>query len=379
MNDRQRFHATLHYQPRDRVPICDFGFWEETLPAWHKQGLPAWVEGWHNGPAANRYFGMDRYLDVAGYHAGLFPAFEFQVVEDQGDREIVQQADGVRVLRHKTMSSIPMDVGHLLTDRESWEKHYKPRLDPSNPERRPSDWDEQVRRLAAPDRGTPLNINGGSLYGCLRNWLGFEQVSLVVYDDPAWFEEMVTAVADCILGSMEKSFASGIRYDACAIWEDMCYNSGPLLGPCQFKKFLVPHYRRIAECCRKNGVDVIWVDCDGKIDDLLPLWLDAGINCMFPIEIGTWGADPLKFRRQYGKELLMMGGFDKHLLAKGPSAIESEVRRLAPLVEEGGYIPFCDHRVPPDVPLKNYMFYLEKVREIWGHGVNLKPLAPPAA
>jgi hypothetical protein len=47
--------------------------------------------------------------------------------------------------------------------------------------------------------------------------------------------------------------------------------------------------------------------------------------------------------------------------------------RLAPLVEEGGYIPLADHRVPPDVPFTNYMFYLELARKVWGKGVNLKP------
>ncbi len=63
--------------------------------------------------------------------------------------------------------------------------------------------------------------------------------------------------------------------------------------------------------------------CDGKIDDLLPLWLEGGVNCMFPIEIGTWGADPVKYRKQYGQDLLLMGGFDKHILAKGKREIET--------------------------------------------------------
>jgi hypothetical protein len=44
------------------------------------------------------------------------------------------------------------------------------------------------------------------------------------------------------------------------------------------------------------------------------------------------------------------------------------------LVEQGGYIGFCDHLVPPDVPLENYMFYLETVRKAWGKNVNLKPM-----
>jgi len=51
--------------------------------------------------------------------------------------------------------------------------------------------------------------------------------------------------------------------------------------------------------------------------------------------------------------------------------IEREVCRLAPLVEEGGYIGFCDHRGPPDVPLENYRFYLETARKVWGRSTNL--------
>jgi len=116
---------------------------------------------------------------------------------------------------------------------------------------------------------------------------------------------------------------------------------------------------------------VVWVDCDGLIDSLLPLWLESGVNCMFPIEIGTWGADPVKFRRQYGRDLLMMGGFDKHVLARSKKAITQEIERLAPLVDEGGFIPMPDHRVPPDVPLENYIHYCEMARQIWGKGTAL--------
>jgi uroporphyrinogen decarboxylase len=86
---------------------------------------------------------------------------------------------------------------------------------------------------------------------------------------------------------------------------------------------------------------------------------------MFPIEIGNW-ADPVTLRKQFGKELLMMGGFDKRILAQSPQAIDDEIARLTPLVEEGGFIPFCDHRVPPDVPLVNYEFYCKRAGQVWG-------------
>ena len=119
---------------------------------------------------------------------------------------------------------------------------------------------------------------------------------------------------------------------------------------------------------------MVWVDCDGKIDQLLPLWLAAGVNCMFPIEIGAWKADPIRFRQEYGHDLLMMGGFNKRILAGSLNDIRKETLRLAPLVEEGGFIGFCDHRVPPDVPLKNYLYYLECIREVWGKSENLEPM-----
>jgi uroporphyrinogen decarboxylase len=173
---------------------------------------------------------------------------------------------------------------------------------------------------------------------------------------------------------LERVLAAGVKFDGASMWEDMAYNAGPLLSPTHFERYLVPQYQRITSLLRRYGVDVIWVDCDGLIDSLIPLWLKAGVNCMFPIEVGTWNADPVKLRAQYGKDLLMMGGMDKHLLQHGPAAIEREIRRLTPLVESGGYIPMPDHRVPPDVPLENYLFYCQKIREIWGRGVNLPPI-----
>lgn len=376
MNDRERFAATMHYRPVDRVPLYDFSFWDETLPAWHQQGLPATV----NRLNAGAYFGMDISLMPGGetkhdswISVGLNPGFESKVLEDRGDHELVLQGDGVIVLRKKSMGSIPEHHGHTLVDRASWERHYKWRLDPNHPARIPADWDARVQRWTDPHRDYPIFLACGSLYGHIRNWMGVENLSYLVYDDPVLLEEMVVTSADCIVGMLEKMLGTGAQFDAAHFWEDICYNSGPLITPDQFRQFVVPQYRRITALLRKHGCDVVWVDCDGKIDELLPLWLNAGVNCMFPVEIGTWGADPLKFRRQYGKDLLMMGGVSKLMLAGPQAGIAAEVRRLAPLVEEGGFIPMPDHRVPPDVSLANYLFYLETARQVWGKGVNLRP------
>ncbi len=88
MNDRQRFIAAMHYQPRDRAPLYDFSFWAETLPAWHPQGLPATV----NTRNAADFFGLDCSLFGGegpdwgtGVAGDLNPGFETKILEDDGD------------------------------------------------------------------------------------------------------------------------------------------------------------------------------------------------------------------------------------------------------------------------------------------------------
>ena len=363
------------YESRDRATIADMGFRPETLAAWKQQGLPDWVY-WrdYDDNSTNRFFGMDSYRSYIGVNFGLTPEFEEQMIEDRGDKELVRQCDGVSVLRHKFMSSIPYAESHLLTDRESWTKHYKPRLDPEHPDRYPADWDRSVEIWKDTQRDSPVVVRGGSLYGWLRNWMGMEQLSLLVYDDPALFEEMVDTIAECVLGVLTKVFSTKILFDACYLWEDMCFKTAPMLGPKQVNKYLVPRYRRITALCRKNGVKVVCLDCDGSIEELIPLWLEGGINCLYPIEIGAPANDPIALRNRFGRDLRMMGGFSKAILADSKEAIAREIQRLEPLVHEGGYIGFCDHHVPPDVSLENYMFYCQTVRKIWYDNVKLKPL-----
>lgn len=367
----------MRYQPRDRSPLYDFSFWDETLPAWRGQGLPADVDRGNAGD----YFGLDQSLGSpqsaawsTGVNSGLLPGFEHRILDDDGDVFTEVQHDGAIVRRQRSSVSIPMHVGHTLVDRQSWDRHYKPRLDPDAPGRLPADWEQRASVWRDEARPHPIFIESGSLFGWIRDWMGIENLSMVIYDDPAWFEQMVETLADLQIANFTRLFATGGRFDAVGMWEDMCYNAGPLLSPAHFKQFLVPHYRRITELLNRHGVDIVYLDCDGRIDDLIPLWLDAGVNCMFPIEIGTWGADPVRYRREYGRNLRMMGGFGKQILAKSKPAIEREVIRLTPLVEEGGYIGFADHRVPPNVPLEHYAWYCQTVRRIWGRDTNLRPM-----
>jgi uroporphyrinogen decarboxylase len=374
MNDRERFHATMNYQPRDRCPMWDFGFWKETLVRWHAEGLPDEID---TNPKAAQFFGMDDFDTGCGADVGLAPAFPTEVVKETDQYRWVRRGDGVVEMWHKHSVTIPEPTEFLLTGREGWVR-YKRRLDPSLPDRLPADYAAVLAGHADAERTYPLSIWAGSLYGWLRNWVGIERLSLMLYDDPSLVREMADTVADCIVGTLERALAvaraAGVTFDYATMWEDICFNRGPLIGPKMFRDLCGRHYRRITDLLGRHGCKFVMLDCDGKIDDLIPVWMDNGVNLMFPIEIGDW-ADPAAMRKRYGREMLMRGGFDKHVLARGPEAIRAEVARLAPLVEEGGFIPHCDHRVPADVPMANYLVYVEEAKRVWGKGLaNLRPV-----
>ncbi len=108
------------------------------------------------------------------------------------------------------------------------------------------------------------------------------------------------------------------------------------------------------------------MDCDGNIEQLIPLWLEAGINGVWPLEVAA-GMDALRLRQRYGRDLLLVGGIDKRELARDRAAVHAEVLRQVPcLNEQGGYIATVDHSVPPDVPFDNYVYFRELLRELAG-------------
>jgi len=130
------------------------------------------------------------------------------------------------------------------------------------------------------------------------------------------------------------------------------------------RRYMLPGYRRIVDCLRRHEVDIIFVDSDGNCDELIPIWLEAGINGLWPLEVAA-GSDALRYRREYGRDLLLVGGIDKRELRKGIDAVRQEVLRQVPaMLASSGYVPTVDHSVPPDVPFENYVAYRELLSEL---------------
>jgi uroporphyrinogen decarboxylase len=223
----------------------------------------------------------------------------------------------------------------------------------------------------------PVGIYFGSFYGIPRNWIGFEHISIKLYDQPDLVEDIIETLTQLYEAQLEKALLE-IEFDFAAGWEDIAFRNGPMISPSMFKSLVAPRIKRVCDLLRRHGVDVIWTDCDGNINNLVPIWLECGLNCMFPIEV-QGGSDPVKLREKYGKQILLRGGIAKHQLSYGKKEIIEELKRVEKVVEEGGYIPHGDHRIPEDIPYENYRYYIKEKLNMLGWPQdeikNIEPLA----
>jgi uroporphyrinogen decarboxylase len=206
----------------------------------------------------------------------------------------------------------------------------------------------------------------GSLMGEIRNSLGLFGLSYLVVDDEALMNEIIDTFANLYYQIVEYSLAYGAKFDFGHFWEDICYKSGPLVSPAFFRKKVGPHYHRICDLLHQYGIEIVSLDCDGKIDALIPTWLENGVNTMFPIEVGTWGGNIKPWREKYGRQIRGVGGMDKKVFAYDYIAIDNEIERLKSLVDLGGFIPCPDHRIAPDAKWENVQYYCERMRKVFG-------------
>ena len=398
MNNRERAMAILNYQSYDRMPVVHFGFWNETLEKWAEEGhiTAEQARNWGDGNAADFEVGNKLGFDfnwyrVFGVYTNLLPPFERKVLEvmPDGMRKEVN-GDGVVILQKDDATGIPTEIDHLFKGRKEWDELFKPRMLPDEkriqrPEPVVGDlqrggqaadalrarFRDHVNQIVAEvqrtDRDRPIGLMCGSLYGRIRDIVGMVNLSYLQADDPGLFDEMIVTFADLCYWATEKALETyGDNWDFGHFWEDICFRSGPLVSPRVFKQKVGPQYRRITDLLHGHGINIVSLDCDGKIDALISTWFENGVNTMFPIEVGTWNASIAPWREKYGPELRGVGGMDKKVFAYDFAAIDAEVERLKPLVNLGGYIPCPDHRIAPDAKWENVQYYCERMRQMFG-------------
>ncbi|NOZ27052.1 MAG: hypothetical protein GXP39_03235 [Chloroflexi bacterium] len=374
MTERERFREALLFGKPDKVPLQPGSPRESTLATWHQQGLPEGVD-WYDH--LMELLGIEREPTKPRIDPGvsfkMIPAFEEKVLEHRDGHYIVQDWMGaiteISDRYDYTYIRSPKDFvtrkwhRFPVQSRQDWEERMRWRYDPRHPERFPPDFEERCRALR--ERDYPLQITVNGPFWQLREWLGFENLCVLLIDDPDFVQEMIDFWTDFVLQTLEP-ILEGAEPDSIMISEDMAYKAHSMISPAMVRRFLLPTYKRWVQAIRSSGCPIVNMDSDGYIAELIPIWIEAGINCCNPVEVAA-GNDIVEYRRRFGRQMAYIGGIDKRALAAGGERMRAEVMRVVPpLLEDGGFIPGCDHGVPPDISWPNFVEYTRLLAELTG-------------
>jgi uroporphyrinogen decarboxylase len=365
MTERERFLETVLFGSADRVPLEPGHGRRSTREAWYVQGLPTEVSD------TNHYAYQQAGGTLAWPRGGpgfdvnerMIPQFEELVLERRERSQIVQDWKGniceissehrVEYLRNPVDFVTRRWIRCPVETRADWAK-MQARYDPEDPSRFPEDTAALGKQLAGRDWVVEVSLAGP--FWQVREWVGFERLCTLFYDDPQWVGEMIGFWGEFVLNLLTKLFGF-VTPDVVHLSEDMAFKEHAMISPAMARKYLLPIYRRWGEAVRGAGCRVYAMDSDGYVGELIPVWIEGGINVCDPMEVAA-GNDLVAFRREFGRDMAFRGGVDKRAIAKGGTAIETEIARIAPIIRDGGYIPGCDHGVPADVSWPNYVRYV---------------------
>jgi len=299
--------------------------------------------------------------------AEFAPPFPWKVLEDRGTHELVQDNAGRSVLYFKGRRNgfMPEYVEHPVKDLRSFHEAVEWRLDPDAPGRFDNLETDMTQAKAAAADGQIIcqRMIGGYMY--LRSLIGPEQLLYAFYDQP----ELIHACMEAWLKLSDRVCAEHQKYlsfDEVFLSEDICYKGGSLISPDMMREFLMPYYQQLLANIHRRQKDNrtlhIQVDTDGNAVPVIDIYREIGMDYMSPFEVAA-GCDVVAIRRKY-PDLLILGGFDKRILAAGKDAIDREIDRIMPFMkEQGGYIPTCDHGVPEEVKFEDYLHFRKRMLE----------------
>ncbi len=320
MNNRQRFYESLHYGAPDRLPYFEEGIRDDVLETWKKQGHPVWAEAQ-------------------------------EIFKSDGMEEI--KIDLVPVPGFKGWPK-------TFKELESLEKH----LEKIKLKRVLPKWHKQVKRLREREHVLMVRVHEGFFISMgVEDGRSFTRLMYQIMDEPDFVREFMRVMGQ-YAARLTEAVLREVEADALVFSEPIGSNAGALISPRTYESLVLPSYEPILALAREHGVGTLICRTYANIKALIPSLLKWGIDCLWACEVEQEVMNYPGLRQEFGRELKLIGGIDLDALRKGPEAIREAIEAVAPLAEEGGYIPLADGRVRADVPYENYLYYRKLLKTI---------------
>jgi uroporphyrinogen decarboxylase len=364
LTSKERISRILRHEPVDRIGVFEV-FWGETPGAWSKQGhfaSPAGIEDhfdldlWRTsgGSTGTRLLNMVARCDAAD-----------ELVEETETTRLIRDGNGALLRWLKNGSGAPEHVDFLVKDRAAWEEHIRPHLLDRNLFARrinTAGYRDMRAKLAREQRFLCAAVVGP--FDLMTPVAGHEHLLAGMALDPDWVLEMADLYVTMTIEMLGGLFDREGLPDGLWVWEDLGFKERPFMSPAMYRELLFPAHRRLFAFAHSRGLPVI-LHSDGFVEPLLPDLIEAGIDCLQPLEVKA-GMDLVKIKQTYGGKIALIGGMDARVLATNDlDAVRQELERKLPAAMAGsGYILQVDHSVPSTVTYETYKYFVDTGRRI---------------
>ncbi|MDP6358455.1 MAG: uroporphyrinogen decarboxylase family protein, partial [Planctomycetota bacterium] len=250
-----------------------------------------------------------------------------------------------------------------MTSPEVWKEYREPLLELSTD--RIGNVEDARKALAdARDRGKFAVMGNLFVWELMRCTIGEENFLPALLTDPDWIHDFCQVHLDFYRKHYELLFREAGLPDGFFIYEDFGFSNGLYCSPKTLGELVMPYEKAFVSFLKDYGLPVLMHSC-GDIRKAVPLMIDAGFDCLQPMEAKA-GNDVLEFARIYGNQISYMGNIDiVPLSTNDPAAIRAEIE---PKVKELNrlripYFFHSDHSIPPNVSFETYKLALQIFQE----------------
>ncbi len=193
---------------------------------------------------------------------------------------------------------------------------------------------------------------------------GHQNLLIGMAEDPEWVRTMADLYATVAIRLLEILWEREGLPDGLWVWDDLGFKARPFMSPAMYRAQVFPAHRKLFEFAHSRGLPVV-LHCDGYVEALIPSLIEAGINCLQPLEVKA-GMDLIKLKQRFGDQIALIGGMDERVLETNDrGAVEAELQSKLPQAMAGsGYVLQVDHSVSPLVEYETYKFFVERGLEL---------------
>ena len=197
--------------------------------------------------------------------------------------------------------------------------------------------------------------------------LGMENLCTKMFGEPELVEALLQHLVDYYAAVSQRIFdAAGDVIDIFFIGNDFGSQTGPLVGPELFQRFLLSHLKRLIDLGHAYNLKV-QLHCCGGFATLIPLMIEAGLDGLHAVQPSCYGMDLRSLKSTFGDKILFNGGIDSHhvLIEGTPKTVREQTREvLGIMMAGGGYVAGASHdTVLEETPVENVLAMFDAIHE----------------